>query len=151
GAWPRDARPARARARAVQEGGDGVASAWNVRRFTTRVRLAGMGGALCAAVSVLAFGTTTMPRLVSSAVGFLIGATMGFAVGGCLGADRVVRRDDGTLNADIVARLVIAWGLVALGAAALVVRGWDLRIVLVTMAFLVVAAVCTFCRSARGG
>jgi len=110
-----------------------------------------MGGGLCAAVSVLAFGTTTMPRLVSSAVGFLIGAVMGFAVGGCLGVGRTVRRADGTLNADVVARLLIAWGLVALGAAALLARGWDLKIALVTMAFLVVAAVCTFCRGVRGG
>src|SRR5262245_57630531 len=106
-----------------------------------------MGGGLCAACGALAFSPTTMPRLVSSMVGFVIGALMGFAVGGWLYAGRTVVRSDGTLDADVVARLLIAWGLVALGVVLLVFRGWDVRVVLVTLAFLVAALVCTFYRA----
>ena len=110
-----------------------------------------MGGGLCAAVGVLAFAPTTMPRVVAAAVCFVIGAMMGFAVGGWFYAGRAVVRSDGTLDADAVVRLLIAWGLVAVGVVALALHGWDLKIALVTLAFLVAALVCTVCRGAREG
>ena len=119
--------------------------------FATRLRLAGIGGGLGAAVGVLAFGTTTTQLLLASAGGFLIGAVIGLFVGTRIKGDRAVARTDRVLKADVVARILIAWGLVALGIVGLVIRGWDVKIALVTLGFLIVALLCTFHRGMRGG
>jgi hypothetical protein len=122
-----------------------------VMPFATRLRVAGIGGGLGAAVGVLALGATTTQLLLVSAGGFMIGAAIGFSFGGRIKGDRAVARTDRLLKADVVARIVIAWGLVALGIAGLVIRGWDIKIALVTFGFLIVALLCTFHRGVREG
>ena len=119
--------------------------------FATRLRLAGIGGGLGAAVGVLAFGATTAQLLLASAGGFMIGAVIGFFLGTRIKGDRAVARTDRLLKADVVARILIAWGLVALGIAGLVLRGWDVKIALVTLGFLIVALLFTFHRRTREG
>jgi hypothetical protein len=119
--------------------------------FATRLRLAGIGGGLGAAVGALAFGTTTTQLLLASAGGFLLGAATGFLLGTRIKSDGAVARTDRLLKADVVARILISWGLVALGIAGLVLRGWDVKIALVTLGFLIVALLCTFHRGMREG
>lgn len=119
--------------------------------IATRLRLAGIGGGLGAAVGVLVFGTTTTQLLLASAGGFLIGAVIGLFLGTRIKGGRAVARTDRVLRADVVARILIAWGLVVLGIAGLVLRGWDVKIALVTLGFLIVALLCTFHRRMREG
>ena len=117
-----------------------------VTRLSARLRLAGLGGGVCAAIGVLAFGTTTVRLVLASATGFLLGAMIGFALAGRVKSREAAIRADRVLQADVVARIAIAWGLVALGVVALLLRGWDLRVALVTLAFVIVAMICTFHR-----
>lgn len=117
-----------------------------VTRLPARLRLAGLGGCVCAAIGVLAFGTTPIRLVLASAIGFLMGSMIGFAFTGRVTSDEAVGRAGRVLKADVVARIVIAWGLVALGIAGLFFRGWDLRVALVTLAFVIVAMLCTFHR-----
>ena len=81
----------------------------------------------------------------------MVGAAIGFFLGTRIKGDRAVARTDRLLKADVVARILIAWGLVALGIAGLVLRGWDVKIALVTLGFLIVALLCTFHRRTREG
>jgi hypothetical protein len=100
-------------------------AASRVTRLPARLRLAGLGGGVCAAIGVLAFRTTTVRLVLASATGFLIGAMIGFALAGRVTSDEAVVRADRVLKADVVATIVIAWGLVALGIAELLLRGWS--------------------------
>ncbi len=120
-------------------------------RFTMQLRLAGIGGSGGAAIGVLLFGTTTTRLLLSSATGFLIGSAIGFALGARVKTSEAVSRTDRVLKVDVVARIIIAWSLVVLGIAALVLRGWDVKIALVTLGFLIVALLCTFHKEMREG
>ena len=104
-----------------------------------------------AAVGVLAFGTTTTQLLLASAGGFLVGAAIGLFLGTRIKGGRAGARTDRVLKADVVARILIAWGLVALGTGGLVIRGWDVKIALVTLGFLIVASLFTFHRRMREG
>jgi hypothetical protein len=117
----------------------------------TRLRLAGIGGGLGAAAGVLAFGSTTTQLLMASAAGFLIGAAIGFFLATRIKDGPAAARTDRLLKADVVARILIAWALVVLGIAGLMLRGWDVKIALATLGFLIVALLCTFHRGMRGG
>ena len=59
-------------------------------------------------------------------------------------------RVDGLLRVGVLARIGIARNLVALGVAALVLRGWNVKIALVTLGFLIVASLVTFHKRTRG-
>jgi hypothetical protein len=111
----------------------------------------GIDGGLGTTISVVVFGTTTTQLLLASAGGFLIGAAIGLFVGARIKSDQALVRTDQLLKVDVVPRMVIAWGLVALGIAGLVLRGWNVRIALVTLGFLIVALLCTFHRTMREG
>jgi hypothetical protein len=46
---------------------------------------------------------------------------------------------------------VICWSLVALGVAALILRGWNLKAALITLGFLIAAVLVTFHKRMREG
>ena len=104
-----------------------------------------------AAVGVLVFGETTPQLLLSAIAGFLIGSALGFVLAARVKASKTVTRADRLLRVGVVVRITIAWSLVALGIAALVLRGWDVRIALVTLGFLIVASLVTFHERTREG
>ena len=119
--------------------------------FATRLRLGGIGGGLGAAIGVLVFGGTTAQILLASAGGFAIGTAIGMFLGTRVQGNRAVALTDRIHKADVVARLLIAWGLVGLGIAGLVLRGWDVKVALVTLGFLILAVFCTMYRGMRWG
>lgn len=118
---------------------------------TMRLRVAGMCGGLGAAIGVILFGTTTARLLLFSTAGFLIGSALGFVLASQVKKKETAVHAERVLKVDVVVRIVICWGLVALGIAALILRGWNVVAALITIGFLIAALLVTFHKRTREG
>ena len=117
-------------------------------RTKARIRLATTCACLCGAIGVL-FGTTPTLLVLFSAAGFVIGGGIGFLLGVRVRYERAIEvvRQGSRLETGFL--IAIGWLLVGLGAVALIVNGWSLKIALITGAFLVAAILVTFHKGTR--
>jgi hypothetical protein len=119
--------------------------------WNERFRLANIFASVGAGVGVLLFGTTTGRIVIFSAVGFLIGGGLGYILGLRPRSDAQTNKLRQTSQINAVLSITIGWSLVGLGVVALLVNGWNIKMVLITVAFLIAALLVTFHKRTREG